>query len=116
MLGVKGVACENLTEEINKALGEVFDTKPTQEMFEQTVEVTVEETNSVSEGWGSSSVRERSKPAPSLALLDVLAPLPHARLAVVCRTCCSGAAAATAAAAEASGKRRGTPQRHAAVF
>ncbi len=35
--GVKGMDCQSVTAEINKALGEVIDSKPTQEMFEQKV-------------------------------------------------------------------------------
>ena len=34
-------------EEFNKALGEVYESKPTQEMFEQKVEVNVEAENTV---------------------------------------------------------------------
>ena len=56
--GVKGVNCQSLTEEINKALGEVYESKPTQEMFEQEIEVSVEAEATVSESWtGSSTVR-----------------------------------------------------------
>ena len=58
MRGVKGVECQALTEEINKALGEVYESKPTQEMFEQEVQVNVDNEISVSESWsGSSTVR-----------------------------------------------------------
>ena len=54
MLGVKGMACEQLTLEINKALGEVYESKPTNEMFEQKVELSVEAENTVSENaWGN---------------------------------------------------------------
>lgn len=35
--GIKGVDCQSVTAEINKALGEVIQSKPTQEMFEQKV-------------------------------------------------------------------------------
>ena len=51
--GIKGVNCESVTLEINKALGEVYETKPTQEMYEQKIEVNVEAENSVSESWSS---------------------------------------------------------------
>lgn len=54
MRGVKGMECTSLTEEINKALGEVFESKPTTEMFEQKVEVSVEQENTVSESWSGS--------------------------------------------------------------
>ena len=58
MRGVKGVDCQSLTEEINKALGEIYESKPTQEMFEQEIEVSVEAEATVSESWtGSSTVR-----------------------------------------------------------
>ena len=64
--GVKGVDCQSLTEEINKALGEVYESKPTQEMFEQKVEVNVEAEATVSESWtGSGSVRSPPRPAPT---------------------------------------------------
>lgn len=53
--GIKGMACEQLTEEINKALGEVYEVKPTNEMYEQKVEVNVDAENTVSESWGSGS-------------------------------------------------------------
>lgn len=53
VLGVKGMACEALTLEINKALGEVYESKPTVEMFEQKVELSVDAENTVSESWGS---------------------------------------------------------------
>ena len=53
--GVKGIECTALTEEINKALGEVYETKPTNEMYEQKVEVEVEAEATVSEGWGTTS-------------------------------------------------------------
>lgn len=51
--GIKGMDCQSVTAEINKALGEVLDSKPTQEMFEQKVELSVEAENTVSETWGS---------------------------------------------------------------
>eukprot|EP01083_Nonionella_stella_P056911 149633_1 len=40
--GVKGNNCEQVTESINKALGNVVDSQPTEEMFEE--EVMVEQT------------------------------------------------------------------------
>jgi len=54
--GIKGSDCQQITDKINKALGEVYESKPTQEMFEQKVELSVEEDNynSVSDSsWGS---------------------------------------------------------------
>ena len=60
--GVKGVECQSLTEEINKALGEVYESKPTQEMYEQKIEISVEAENTVSESWsGSGTVRAPSR-------------------------------------------------------
>ena len=53
--GIKGMACEAVTAEINKALGEVYESKPTTEMFEQKVELSVEAENTISESWGGSS-------------------------------------------------------------
>ena len=50
MRGIKGRQCTEVTAKINEALGEVYETKPTKEMFEQKVEVSEE--NTVSEGWG----------------------------------------------------------------
>lgn len=50
--GIKGSDCTAVTEDINKALGEVFETKPTAEMFEEKVELFSSEEASVSETWG----------------------------------------------------------------
>lgn len=53
--GIKGQDCNVVTAEINKQLGEVYATKPTEEMFEQKVELTVDVEASVNvEGGGSS--------------------------------------------------------------
>ena len=89
--GVKGVNCQALTEEINKALGEVYESKPTQEMFEQEIEVSVEAEATVSESWtGSSTVRKRAQARRAAQCLQaVLRPsafvLPHRhRLAFAC--------------------------------
>ena len=38
--GVKGLECQSITAKIEEALGEVYTTKPTEEMFEQEVVVT----------------------------------------------------------------------------
>jgi hypothetical protein len=43
VLGVKGADCQKLTEKINQELGEVYSTEATAEMFEQPVQVNVEE-------------------------------------------------------------------------
>ena len=53
--GIKGMACEELTKEINKQLGEVYETKATSEMYEQKIEVNVESENTVSESLGTTS-------------------------------------------------------------
>ena len=37
--GAKGKECQAITEKINEALGEVYQTKATEEMFEQEVVV-----------------------------------------------------------------------------
>ena len=103
MRGVKGVDCQSLTEEINKALGEVYESKPTQEMFEQSIEVSVEAEATVSESWtGSSSVSH----AHSHAVYGVCLPRPFPPLSCVCApvSCCSGAIAATTTAVRAAGK------------
>ena len=52
--GIKGMDCQSVTAEINKALGEVIESKPTQEMYEQKVELSVEAENTVTESWGNS--------------------------------------------------------------
>ena len=52
--GVKGIECQSLTEEFNKQLGEVYESKPTQEMFEQKIEISVEAEATVSESWSGS--------------------------------------------------------------
>lgn len=51
--GVKGNNCHKITEKINEALGAVIASTPTEEMFEQPVQVT--ETINLSNGWESSS-------------------------------------------------------------
>ena len=54
--GVKGKRCQDVTKEINKQLGNVVETSPTEEMFEE--EVKVEQTLQQKEGgggWDSSS-------------------------------------------------------------
>jgi len=45
--GIKGSDCLKVTEELNEKLGKVQSTKATDEMYEQKVEVEVEETESV---------------------------------------------------------------------
>ena len=52
-LRLQGTDCTSLTEELNKVLGEVYEVKPTEEMFQQKVEVDVGVENSVSESWGN---------------------------------------------------------------
>lgn len=51
--GIKGASCTEVTAEINEALGEVYDTKPTQEMFEEQVAVSEWENDTVSDSWES---------------------------------------------------------------
>ena len=60
--GIKGQDCSSVTQEINKQLGEVYESKPTEEMFEQKVELTVDVEASVNiegggqtGGWGQTS-------------------------------------------------------------
>lgn len=55
VLGVKGADCQALTREINKALGEVYETEATSEMYEQKLELNVEEEQSNSVSWSSES-------------------------------------------------------------
>ncbi|KAL7535394.1 hypothetical protein ACHAXR_006463 [Thalassiosira sp. AJA248-18] len=52
--GVKGANCQDVTEAINKQLGNVVDSQPTEEMFEeeQTVDLTLEQKEG---GWEGSS-------------------------------------------------------------
>ena len=74
---MKGIECQSLTEVFNKALGEVYETKATQEMFEQKVEVSVEAENTVSESWsGSGSVsartQTRTRPCPRALSLTLV--------------------------------------------
>ena len=86
--GVKGVECQSLTEEINKALGEVYESKPTQEMYEQKIEISVEAENTVSESWsGSGTVRAPSRLPP---------PPPHTPCPPACPYALRPARAATA--------------------
>jgi len=56
VFGVKGESCKELTKEIEKALGTVVDTKPTAEMFEQEVNVDVDNQMRVEESWGKDSL------------------------------------------------------------
>jgi len=52
--GVKGNNCQSVTESINKALGNVVDSQPTEEMFEE--EVMVEQTlENKDGGWEGAS-------------------------------------------------------------
>ena len=51
--GVKGEDCLKLTAEIEEELGEVVSQKPTGEMFEQKVEVEIQEELQNKETWGS---------------------------------------------------------------
>ena len=37
--GVKGGNCQKITEEINKVLGKTVDSKPTEEMFEEKINI-----------------------------------------------------------------------------
>lgn len=55
VLGVKGKDCNAVTEGINKKLGEVYDSKPTEEMYEQKVEIGVDVEAGVKVDGGSSS-------------------------------------------------------------
>ncbi len=43
--GVKGENCHSVTEQINEALGHVYESAPTEEMYEQ--EIVVENTNTL---------------------------------------------------------------------
>jgi formylmethanofuran:tetrahydromethanopterin formyltransferase len=57
VIGVKGSDCVKLTEELNQALGEVISSQPTEEMFEQKVELdqTLTNTQSTNGGGGGDS-------------------------------------------------------------
>ena len=59
VLGVKGGECLKITERINKALGQVISSEPTEEMFEQEVKVdqTLKnvENGSVGDSWEGAS-------------------------------------------------------------
>lgn len=46
--GIKGGKCHEVTKEINESLGKVVDSKPTEEMFEQEIEI--DQTISVKNG------------------------------------------------------------------
>ena len=52
-LGVKGSDCQKITERINEALGEVISSQPTEEMFEQEIQIDQTLTNSNVENSGS---------------------------------------------------------------
>ena len=53
--GVKGESCHKVTEKINEALGTVVSTRPTEEMFEQEIEVENTLYNKESSSWDGSS-------------------------------------------------------------
>ena len=53
--GVKGNNCHKVTEKINEALGKVVATSPTEEMFEEEIQVTQKIYQSESDWEGSSS-------------------------------------------------------------
>jgi hypothetical protein len=55
VMGVKGGDCLKLTEEINQALGVVISTEPTEEMYEQKVEIDQTVTNANVENGGGDS-------------------------------------------------------------
>ena len=55
VLGVKGDNCHKLTAELNEKLGTVIDTKPTEELFEQNVVVSNEQSITMGSGGTSNS-------------------------------------------------------------
>ena len=56
VIGVKGENCQQLTAKLNEALGEVYHTAPTEEMFEQAVELEQEaEVGQEVSAWGQST-------------------------------------------------------------
>ena len=56
VIGVKGENCQQLTAKLNEALGEVYHTAPTEEMFEQAVELEQEaEVGQEVSAWGQTS-------------------------------------------------------------
>ena len=54
--GVKGGDCHKVTEDINKSLGNVVDSKPTEELYEEkiTIDQTLEVNSNNDGGWESS--------------------------------------------------------------
>ena len=53
---MKGSDCQKITERINEALGEVISSQPTEEMFEQEIQIDQTLTNSnVENGGGGGS-------------------------------------------------------------
>ena len=52
--GAKGKACIEITEAFNEKLGEIYQSKPTQEAFEQEVTVKNEDKVNVKSEWGQS--------------------------------------------------------------
>lgn len=53
--GIKGPKCLEVTKEINEKLGEVTETKPTPEYYEQEVEVSLNAEEHQTVGWSGSS-------------------------------------------------------------
>jgi len=56
--GVKGESCNSVTEQINEALGQVYESAPTEEMFEQ--EIVIDNTNTLTNSASSSSSSDSS--------------------------------------------------------
>jgi len=55
VIGVKGGQCHKVTENINKALGKVVNSEPTEEMFEQEITETLYQVDTSTDDWQSSS-------------------------------------------------------------
>jgi hypothetical protein len=53
VIGIKGENCQKVTEKINKVLGEVIQSEPTEEMFEQEVKLDQTLTNNNNNGGDS---------------------------------------------------------------
>ncbi|EOD14933.1 hypothetical protein EMIHUDRAFT_197596 [Emiliania huxleyi CCMP1516] len=64
--GVKGANCQEITAKIESALGEVYHTEATEEMYEVEVQNTNENTNSADERLASAGPPfERGKTSPA---------------------------------------------------
>jgi len=65
VVGVKGKACLEITRELNEKLGNVISTQPTEEMFEEEIQIEQTQTLTNTDGSGSSDGADSSSSSNS---------------------------------------------------